>query len=82
MTTVSNKIMCSYVCNNVDELNFQNRKDVMQIIFNSSSKGAIIEKGNGSQIKIDNLPDMLIRTIYDFIKQKLETQIIEFNLKL
>jgi hypothetical protein len=82
MATELNKVMCSYVCNNVDELNFQNRKDVMQIIFNSSSKDSITEKGNGSQVKMDNLPDMLIRTIYDFIKQKLEAQTTEFNLEM
>jgi hypothetical protein len=81
MTSINTtNVMCSYICNNVDELNFQHRKDVLQVIYNSSSKKKITEKGNGSQIKIDDLPDMLIRTIYDFIIQKLNGQITEFHM--
>jgi hypothetical protein len=82
VSIIPNKIMCSYICNNVDELNFQNRKNVLQIIYNSPSQKKITEKGNGSQIKMDDLPIMLIITIYDFIKKKLETQITEFNLEI
>lgn len=82
MTGIPTKIMCSYICNNVDELNFQNRKDVLQVIYNSSSQNKITEKGNGSQIKMDDLPIMLIRTIYDFINLKLEAQKTEFKLEI
>jgi hypothetical protein len=82
MTGIPTKTMCSYICNNVDELNFQNRKDVLQIIYNSSSQNKITEKGNGSQIKMDDLPTLLVRTIYDFINQKLEIQTIEFNIEM
>jgi hypothetical protein len=79
---ITPKAMYLYICNNVDELNLENRKDVLQIIYKSSSKKKITEKGNGSQIKMDDLPEMLIRTVYDFINQKLEIQKIEFNLDL
>ena len=82
MTGIPINIMCSYICNNADELNFQNRKDVLQVIYNSSSQNKITEKGNGSQIKMDDLPIMLIRTIYDFINLKLEAQTNEFNLEV
>jgi hypothetical protein len=82
MTGIPTKIMCSYICNNVDELNFQNRKDVLQVIYNSSSQNKITEKGNGSQIKMNDLPIMLIRTIYDFINLKLEAQKTEFKLEI
>jgi hypothetical protein len=82
MSVIPTKIMCSYICNNIDDLNFQNRKDVLQVIYNSPSKKKITEKGNGSQIKMDDLPEVLIRTIYDFINQKLKAQTTEFNLEI
>jgi hypothetical protein len=82
MTGIPTKIMCLYICNSIDDLNIQNRKDVLQIIYNSSSQNKITEKGNGSQIKMNDLPVVLIRTIYDFINQKLETQTTEFNLEM
>lgn len=63
-----------YICDNINELKINNRKEILQMIMYSSiDLEKIIEKGNGTQIKLVDINDNLLRNIYNYIYNKFET---------
>jgi hypothetical protein len=67
-----------YIIDNINELIIDDRKTVLQIIYNSPSRNKLKEKGSGTQIKIENLPNALIENIYKFVEKKSKEQYLDF----
>ena len=61
----------SYIIDNVNELYLNDRKIVLEMIYNSISRCKLNEKGNGTQVNISDLSDILLNNIYTFIQLKL-----------
>lgn len=68
----------SYIFDNSNELSIENRKELLQIIYNSKFRNTIIEKGGGVQIKLDELIQPIIDKLYVYIVDKLNEQNTEF----
>lgn len=67
----------TFICDNINDLTIQYRRDVLQMVYNSQFRNHLKEKGNGTQLKLDFLSDSLINKIYNFIVEKLNDQKID-----
>jgi len=67
-----------HIIDNINELIMQDRKTVLQMLYNSPSRKQLKEKGSGTQIKIEDISYTLITKIYDFIEEKLKEQDLDF----
>ena len=72
---MSNKLI--YIIDNINEIMIQDRREILQLIYNSPSRSKLKEKGGGTQIKLTDISPSLIDTIYNVIKKKLEEQKIQ-----
>ena len=61
-----------YILDITNELEFRDRKEVVQFVFNSQFRNSLKEKGNGTQIRLETLSDDLISKIYDFVVKRLD----------
>lgn len=62
-----------FICENINELRRNFRKEILQIMMGSQiPESKIYEKGGGIQIKIVDIPKELINTIYNYIGKKME----------
>ena len=63
-----------FIDENINELKFDFRKEVLQILLYAfiDDDEKIIEKGSGTQIKYDNIDSVLLKNIYNFIRNKIE----------
>ena len=73
---ISNKKI--YIIDNINELIIKDRKTVLQMIYNSASRSRLKEKGSGTQIKIEDLANVLIENIYIFVEKKSKEQYLDF----
>ena len=64
----------TFICDNINDLNIQHRKEILQMIYDSPCKKLLKEKGNGTQIKISLMTDNLKNKIYDFIVAHLDNE--------
>ncbi len=63
-----------YINDNINELKVSHRKEILQIIIGSDIEpDKIVEKGNGTQIKYSDIDKNLLKKIYNFIYNKLES---------
>lgn len=69
--------MLIFITDNVNELLIHDRREILQMIYNSQSRSKLKEKGGGTQIKLDDLSEQLTEKIYNSIVQKLANQKIE-----
>lgn len=69
----------AYICDNINDLDIQYRKDILQMIYNTPDKDKIYEKGNGSQINLNQLPAHLVTSIYTFAYRKMQEQMIDMS---
>jgi hypothetical protein len=68
-----------FITDNINELLIQDRREILQMIYNSPSRSKLKEKGGGTQIKLNDLSEPLIEKIYNSIVQKLADQKIELH---
>lgn len=62
-----------YINENINELTFNFRKEVLQmILYSSIDESKIIEKGSGTQLKYANIDSALLKSIYNYIYNKIE----------
>jgi hypothetical protein len=62
-----------FICENINDLRKNFRKEILQIMLGSQiPESKIYEKGGGTQIKIIDIPNELINTIYNYIGKKIE----------
>ena len=63
-----------FITDNINEVMIQDRREILQMIYNSSSRAKLKEKGGGTQIKLDDLSNTLVDKIYSLIQDKLADQ--------
>ena len=63
-----------YITDNINEVMIQDRREILQLIYNSPSRSKLKEKGGGTQIKLGDLSDLLVDKIYNLIQDKLAEQ--------
>jgi hypothetical protein len=63
-----------FIIDNINEVMVQDRREILQLIYNSPSRSKLKEKGGGTQIKLDDLSDLLVDKIYNLILDKLTEQ--------
>ena len=78
ISEISNATKESFIFDNINDLLIDDRKDILQIIYNSQHRSSLNEKGNGVQIKLSDLSPQIIEKIYTTIIKKLQDQSITF----
>ena len=78
ISEISNATKESFIFDNINDLLIDDRKDILQIIYNSQHRSSLNEKGNGVQIKLSDLSQPIIEKIYTTIIKKLQDQSITF----
>ncbi len=66
--------MIDYIIENVNDLPKHDRDAVLQLIYNSSARSKIQEKGNGVQIKTNYIPDDVVNKLFELVKRKTNEQ--------
>jgi hypothetical protein len=70
---VSQEQKTQFICDNINELRRNYRKEILQTMIGSQiPKNKIDEKGGGTQVKIVDIPKELINIMYNYIKKKIE----------
>ena len=65
-----------YIEHHVGDLSITERQDILQMIVNSSIEDSKIQtKGDGTQIKIRDIPRSTIYMIYSYIQTKLNSKL-------
>jgi hypothetical protein len=72
---MSNKLI--FITDNINELLIQDRREILQILYNSPSRSKLNEKGGGTQIKLNDLSEQLVEKIYNYITIKLSSPVID-----
>ena len=62
----------AYIHEHINELKINDRKEILQMITYSVDDEKIAEKGNGTQIKFDDINQVLLLNIYNFVYNKIE----------
>jgi hypothetical protein len=68
-----------FIYENINDIDIEVKKELLQIIYNSDTKNKIIEKGNGVQIKFDDIDVSVIITLYDILKKKIKENKLEID---
>ena len=68
----------SFIFDNINELSIDDRRELLQIIYNSKFRNIINEKGGGVQIKLDELSNIIIDKLYLHVLTKLNEQTTDF----
>jgi len=68
-----------YIYENINEIDIEVKKELLQIIYNSDARDKIIEKGNGVQIRFNDINDSIIITIYSILKKKITESKLEIE---
>jgi len=76
MTDKNVHTMAKYIKHYVGDLSQAERHDILQMIVNSSIDDSKIQtKGDGTQIRIADIPKSTINMIYNYIQTKLTTKL-------
>jgi hypothetical protein len=67
-----------YIFDNVNHLELEYRRHILQMIYSSKFKSAIKEKGNGCQIRLSDLDEDIVNEIHEFVTKKIEDQSFDF----
>ena len=70
-----------FITDNINELMIQDRRYILQIIYNSSMRSNIKENGSGTQIKMEELTNDMITQIHDIINVKLQENNLQLKLE-
>lgn len=62
----------NYIQENINEMQIDQLRNIFQKIYDSINKKDIMEKGDGTYIKFNVIPDDIILYIYNYIKSKLD----------
>ena len=60
----------SFILDNINDLPLSDRIEFVQIIYMSPYRNKLKEKGNGIQLKLDSLSDIIIDKLFNFITEK------------
>jgi hypothetical protein len=67
-----------FIIENANELDINNRLEILQLIYSSKFSKSISEKGGGCQINLSDLDQEIIDKIHEFITKQLEEQSLDF----
>jgi hypothetical protein len=80
MLTRKDKLI--YVCDNINELSFDDKLEMLKIIMRSDiDPDKVQEKGNGTQITTKNLSDKTVSSLYSFVNQKIDSDELMFPIQ-
>ena len=79
MADVNTATKKTFIYENSNDLPIEDRRELLQIIYNSQFRNKISEKGSGVQIKLDDLSHGIIDKLYSTIVAKLNTNSIQFS---
>lgn len=71
---ISNEHKQQLIFDNINELCIQDRISMIQIIYNSSDRSMLKEKGNGIQIKLTTISHNVLNSLYILLIRKLKEQ--------
>jgi hypothetical protein len=75
---ISNYIKKTYIFDNINELPIGDRREILQIVYNSQFRSKLQEKGAGVQIKLEDLSQPIIDRLYTTIMKKLKEYTTDF----
>lgn len=67
-----------YLVENINDACINTRRELLQIIYNNSSK-IIKEKGNGVQIKFSDMSDSIINTLYNILYKQMQENRLDID---
>jgi hypothetical protein len=67
-----------FIIENANELDINNRLEILQLIYSSKFSKSISEKGGGCQINLHDLDQEIIDKIHEFITKQLDEQSLDF----
>ena len=66
------KKMSKYICDNMNEMTLEERKEALDLLQESVPKDRLIIGSDGTRVSLDSsIPDETIEDLYDFIQSKL-----------
>ena len=78
LSKIHSHVKKSFIFENSNDLPIDDRRELLQIIFNSQFKSKLKEKGGGVQIKLGELSMPIIDKLYITIVKKLNDNNIDF----
>jgi hypothetical protein len=61
-----------YINEHINELKISDRKEILQMLIYDVDDKKIKEKGNGTQIKFDDINNNLLINVYNYLYNKIE----------
>jgi len=78
LSKISNHVKKAFIFDNSNDLPIDDRREILQIVYNSQFRNKLKEKGDGVHIKLDDLAQPIIDKMYVTIIMKLNEQTIDF----
>lgn len=78
LSKIPNHVKKEFIFDNSNDLPIDDRREILQIVYNSKFRNKIKEKGDGVHIKLDDLTQPIIDKMYVTIIMKLNEQTINF----
>lgn len=78
LSKIPNHEKKAFIFDNSNDLPIDDRRELLQIIYNSQFRSKLKEKGGGVQIKLDDLSIPIINKLYVTIVKKLNEQHMDF----
>ena len=69
-----------FLYENINEIDINTRRELLQILYNNINIDNIIEKGNGVQIKFDNIDESNINILYNILYKKIDENKLEIEI--
>jgi hypothetical protein len=79
LSKIQNSVKKSFIFDNSNELPIEDRRELLQIVYNSQFRSKLMEKGGGVQIKLDDLTQPILDKLYTTVAMKLNEQIVDFQ---
>ena len=78
LSKIPNHVKKAFIFDNSNDLPIDDRREILQIVYNSQFRNKLKEKGDGVHIKLDDLSQPIIDKMYVTIIMKLNEQTIDF----
>lgn len=76
-STVDCDFKKKYICEYVNNLKHDDKLAMLKMVYNSTYRDKLDEKGTGVQIKLDDLSDSLISELYFYMLTRININISE-----
>ena len=79
MTDINDIQMIKYIVRNVNELQIKEREEVLQMIYNAVPDSKIQTKGDGTEIKVMDIPHSTLLMTHNYIQTKISCKLLELS---